>query len=70
VYQLDPKTHKKPTECTSVFMMYFIHKILTNMFRPGFRPSSGEFSLYQNTVVVTHQHRILKCILLVSYIFK
>jgi len=22
-------------------MMYFIHNILTNMFRPAFRPSSG-----------------------------
>jgi len=29
----------QPTKCTSMFMMYFIHNVLSNIFRPLLRPS-------------------------------
>jgi hypothetical protein len=35
----------------SIFMTYFIHNVLTNMFRPVFRPSSGWCYYYKNTNV-------------------
>ena len=34
-------------------MIHFIHNILTNLFRPVFKPSSGCCSYHKNTVVVT-----------------
>ena len=39
-------------KCFPIFTVYFIHSILTNMFRPVFLPSSGLCSYYKNTVVV------------------
>jgi len=45
----DPNYMKQPTKCTSIFLMYFIQNILTNMFRPVYRPSSGWCYYYSNT---------------------
>jgi len=36
---------------TSIFMMYFIHNLLINMFRLVFRASSGWCYYYKNTNV-------------------
>jgi len=33
-------------------MIYFIQRILNNMFRPVFRPSSDCLSYYKNTIVI------------------
>jgi len=38
-------------KCTSIFTMYFIHNVLTNMFRQAFRPTSGWCYYYKNTNV-------------------
>jgi len=38
----------KPIKSVSIFAIYFIHNVLTNMFRPLLRPSS-EWYYYKNT---------------------
>ena len=52
INQIQKLVHKLPTKCFLIFTTYFIHNILTNMFRPVFLPSSGLCSYYKNTVVV------------------
>ena len=42
------KIYKQSTKCTPIFFMYFIHSVLTNMFRSAFRPSSGRCCYYKN----------------------
>ena len=44
---------------TLLFITYFNHNILTNMFRPLFLPSSGRSSYYKSTVVVNCVTNIL-----------
>ena len=46
------------TKCTSMFIMYFIHSFLVNMFRPLIRPSSGWY-YYKNTNVQMLLHASL-----------
>jgi len=42
VIKSDPKKYVyKTNKFTLIFIMYFIYSILSNMFRPVFRPSTG-----------------------------
>jgi len=43
--------HKQSTKCTVLFIMYFIHNVLTNMFWPLLQPSSGCCYYCKNTKV-------------------